>query len=172
MVYMKTGRYRIIVAIVLSVMVLGLGNGLADDKPAGSIPVFDDGLRDVATDNNMFADEELPSIKGLVKSFFVVIGLIVLFFVFLRWRYGFSSKIKGAKKNIQVVEHLMLGPKKYLYLVKVLDRLLVIGTSNDGLSLLCEMDESEKRELLKEPAESGDGFASLIKKISRGKDTK
>ena len=92
-----------------------------------------------------FLSNDLPSMKGMIKSFAIVIVLIALFFIFLKWKYKFFQGAKGNKKYIQVLEYSVLGPKKSIYLVKVIDKLLVIGATNDGLHLLCEMNELESQ---------------------------
>ncbi|MGR3317825.1 MAG: flagellar biosynthetic protein FliO [Candidatus Anammoxibacter sp.] len=154
------------VILLVSLMLwpnLGFGDDKTEEAPVTLEEVQESGYREGLFSNDM------PSIGGLVRSFAIVIGLILIFFVFLRWRYGTSRGLKGGKRYIQVLEHSMLGPKRYLYLVKVLDKLLVVGTTNDGMSLLCEMDETEKKELLDKPVETSEGFSSFLKKISRNK---
>lgn len=158
--------YKILLstAILLLLLMLGLNQGFSDERNDNSPVILNESQK--ADQKEGVLSKDLPSIKGLVRSFVIVIGLIVIFFVFLKWRYGFSRGIKGNKKYIQVLEYSMLGPKRYLYLVKVLDKLLVVGATNDGMSLLCEMNEAEKKELLEGSIAAGEGFSGLIKKIT------
>ena len=166
----------IAVVILLISLMLWPSSGFGEDKRFGDdkteeVPAT---LEEVQKSEHSEHNDELfsnnmPSIGGMVRSFAIVIGLIVLFFIFLKWRYGTSRGLKGGKKYIQVLEHSVLGPKRYLYLVKVLDKLLVVGSTNDGLSLLCEMDEAERKELLDKPVETKEGFSSFLNKISRNK---
>lgn len=161
-------KILLITAMLLLFLILGLNLCFGDDKTEKGPAILNEFQKE--KHDNSILSKELPSIKGLVRSFIIVIGLIVIFFVFLKWRYGFSRGIKGNRKYIQVLEYSMLGPKRYLYLVKVLDKLLVVGATNDGLSLLCEMNETEKKELLENTMATGEGFSSFIKKISGNKD--
>ena len=122
-------------------------------------------------DNEDIFEKDLPSIKGMASSFGIVIALIIIFFVFLKWRYGFSGGVKGNRKYIQVVESRSLGPKRYLYLVKVVDKLLVIGSTNDGLSLLSEMNDDGKVVQVEKPSSGADGFSGFLKKVYSNKNS-
>ena len=159
--------YKIsLIGMILSLsLIIGTYKSFADDQIV-EYPVSTAEESIDTEQQNKFFTKDVPSIKGLVKSFIIVIALISLFFVFLKWRYGFSKGVKGKKKHIQVLEYAMLGPKRYLYLVKVLDKLLVVGASNDGLSILSEIDGVDKDELLKETVTKGEGFSGFIKKFS------
>jgi len=115
--------------------------------------------------------KDLPSIKGMAGSLGIVIVLIIIFFLFLKWRYGFSGGVKGNRKYIQVVEYRSLGPKRYLYLVKVVDKLLVLGSTNEGLSLLSEMNDDGKVVQAEKPSSGDDGFSGFIKKVCCSKNS-
>lgn len=150
--------------ILLFTMSLGPNLSASNDKIEKVLPDLNES-QGIGNDNG-FLSNDLPSSKGLVKSFIIVIGLMVIFFAFLRWRYGFSRGLKGSKKYIQVIEYSMLGPKRYLYLVKIIDKVLVIGATGEGLSLLCEINETEGKELIVNPNPKESGFSNLINKIS------
>ncbi len=124
--------------------------------------------------NNKFLTSDFAPIKGVIQSFAIVIVLIAMFFVFLKWRYGgsFRGLKSNKKRHIQVIEHSMLGPKRAIYLVKVMDKLLVVGATGEGMSLLSEMDDAEKSELpgdLNTPPD--EGFSILLQKKDTGKDS-
>jgi len=109
---------------------------------------------------------KLPSLNvdGMIKSFIFVLVLIALFFVFLKWKYGGFRTGKGHRRYIQVVEQSMIGPKKNIYLVKIIDRLLIIGSSNDGMTLLSEIVGAEKDLVFEDLAAPKTGFSSFLKK--------
>lgn len=152
----------VIYIFFLLLPVLEQNISFADDKTGtGSATLT--GFQEIRTEDD-FLSNDLPSMKGMIKSFAIVIVLIALFFVFLKWRYKFFQGAKGSKKHIQVLEYSVLGPKKSIYLVKVLDKLLVIGATNDGLHLLCEMNESEKSEMIGNAALTGESFSGILKK--------
>ncbi|MGR3219763.1 MAG: FliO/MopB family protein [Candidatus Anammoxibacter sp.] len=158
----------VIAAVILLISLVLCPNLCFGADQAEEAPVGIEEVQQSEHSDDMF-DNDMPSISGMVRSFAIVIGLILIFFIFLKWRYGTSRGLKGGKKYIQVLEHSVLGPKRCLYLVKVLDKLLVVGSANDGLSLLCEMDEAGRKELLDKPIETKEGFSGLLNKISRNK---
>ncbi len=81
----------------------------------------------------------LAIIKALIPLIFIV-GLLygVLFFV---RKYSVSAKGKGSSLiKIKVLSSQMLMPKRYISVVRVEDKILVLGVSEHSISLLKEMD--------------------------------
>ncbi len=81
----------------------------------------------------------LDILKALVPLIFIV-GLLYGVLIFVR-KYGVS--FRGKKSNlisIKVLSSQMLMPKKYISVVKVEDKVLVLGVSENSISLLKELD--------------------------------
>ncbi|MFW6108486.1 MAG: FliO/MopB family protein [bacterium] len=78
-----------------------------------------------------------------IGSLAVVIGLIFVTGLVLR-RYMSGGKAPTTSRKVsELVEVTPLGSKRYLYLIRVADRLLVVGAGGDGLSLLSEIRDPE-----------------------------
>ncbi|MFN3694580.1 MAG: flagellar biosynthetic protein FliO, partial [Ignavibacterium sp.] len=84
-------------------------------------------------------------------SFFEILKLVFPLFLIVAMLYGvllFVKKyqFKGSKlnsDNLRIVTTLMLMPKKYLSVVKVNDKVLILGLSEQNITLLKEMNAEE-----------------------------
>ncbi len=82
---------------------------------------------------------------SVIKMLLVVIGLacaIVLFY-----RYGGKLKLRALPRNygLQKVETIHLGYRKFVSVLEIKDRVLVIGVGDKEVSLLTEWRNEEKR---------------------------
>ena len=71
----------------------------------------------------------------------IIFGLLygVLFFV---RKFSFSTKNKISKKlQVRVISNQMIMPKKYVSVIKIKDKLLVLGVSESSINLLKEFDD-------------------------------
>lgn len=81
-------------------------------------------------------------IKTLIPLFLIV-ALMYGVLVFVK-KYGI--KINGNKTgsiHINVISSQMIMPKKYISVVKVEDKLLVLGVSEQSITLLKELNQTE-----------------------------
>jgi len=85
----------------------------------------------------------MPLLIGrIVGALFLVSGLIVLG-VFLMKKFFNGARLPGgAKRQIRMIEATSLGGKRHIYLVRAMDRLLVIGASGEQIQLLSEIKDS------------------------------
>ncbi len=162
---MKSILLKSVLLIPFLLLSFALCDGLSfSDEKVANTPVVNTDFQKTSQQDDVISNG-LPSLnlKGMIKSLVLVLILIAGFFVFLKWRYSGFRGIKGNKKHIQLIDQAMLGPKKNIYLVKILDRIIVVGTSNEGMYLLSEMDASDKDDLFEVEKESGGNFAKFIK---------
>ena len=80
---------------------------------------------------------------GLVAPLCGVIGLIYLAAWFLKRKLGLKGMVRGKGDLSEVVEVTPLGRQRYMYLVRVVDRVLVLGVTQDTISALAEIPEDE-----------------------------
>lgn len=77
----------------------------------------------------------------------------------------YSFKRGGnALQNIKVLSNQMIMPKKFLSVVKVKDKLLILGVCENSINLLKEIDADESDFTNEINANSNQGFADLFKK--------
>lgn len=105
------------------------------------------------------------SIFDIVKSLLpllVILGLLFGVWIVVR-KYSFSLSGKKIRNlNIDVLHNQLILPKKYLSLVRIKDKILVLGISENNITVLKEMDYTEADEELV-PGESRPSFVDILK---------
>lgn len=87
---------------------------------------------------------------NVLLSFVLVILLIVgSAIVARRWMLGGGQ---SKERRMQVMETLVLNPKRALHIVKVGDQMLLIGATDQAINLLSELDQ----------ADGSAGFAAVL----------
>jgi flagellar biosynthetic protein FliO len=106
----------------------------------------------------------LPSGLKMVTMLSLVVGLmLVLFYLFKKYILK-NTPFGGTDKLVQVLGTGFLGPKKNIVLVEVAGEILVLGISDDNISLLTNIQDPEKIELIKN--RGGSGLSQLSKTVS------
>ncbi len=79
----------------------------------------------------------------IIKSLIPLIAVLGLLFgiLVLVKRHSFSLNSKKLKNiHVEVIHNEIILPKKYLSIVRVKDKILVLGISENNISLLKELD--------------------------------
>lgn len=114
--------------------------------------------------------QEVPGGYGLVllQTLFALAGVCVLAWVVLRWgaRRGIGVGAFGGR--VRVLERIALEPRRALYLVKVGERVLLLGAGEGGSpTLITELDPATlPLEEARKPA--GEAFRDVLTRL-RGK---
>jgi len=92
----------------------------------------------------------------------LIIGILYASLYFLR-KYSFKTKKDVARIiDINVISNKMIMPKKFISVVQVKDKLLVLGISENSVSLLKELDMPENIPQI--PESENESFLSMLKK--------
>ncbi len=79
----------------------------------------------------------------IIKSFIPLVLILGLLFGVLILVRKYSFSLGGKKQrsvNVDVIYNQLILPKKYLSLIRVQDKLLVLGISESSITLLKELD--------------------------------
>ena len=124
-----------------------------------------------------YSEKGLPGTPGaatlvgrVLGSLALVVGLIVVAaFVVKRWLGGRAVAVAGRGKVSQLVEVTPLGGKRFLYLIRVADRLLVVGAGGERMELLSEIRDPEVLGQVEQaaPARKTD-FLDLLRRVRGG----
>jgi flagellar protein FliO/FliZ len=106
-------------------------------------------------------------------SFFEIVKLIFPLLLICGMLYGllvfvkrFSFKRGGTSLlDIKVINNQMIMPKKFLSVVKVKDKLLILGVSENNISLLKEIDADETDLIDDSTNMPAQNFADIFKKF-------
>jgi flagellar protein FliO/FliZ len=115
------------------------------------------------------------NLLGLIARTIMALGVIILI-IFGIFRFLFKGQRWMGKNSelMQVLATIPLGSNKYIQMVEMLDRILVLGISDSSINLLLEITDKDTIDLIKtqkskEFSESGVGFstqlAGLLKKF-------
>ena len=124
------------------------------------------------------AEEQSPGLpkvdfSGALLEMFISLALVLgvllaVFWLVRRFLPGAAGAMGGG--SMRLLGRLSLGPRKFLALVEVADEVLVLGVSNDAISLVSKVKDpqalSEKRAPVQPP------FKSLFKKAQSGGEEK
>ena len=105
---------------------------------------------------------ELPSFGGLLLQALVSL-LVVSALAFVTIRFGLSRWLKdgrGQSDELAVLATLPLGGRRTVYLVKAVDRLLVLGSSEAGLTPLADLGQGSAEGFEEGPPQSEEGPTS------------
>ena len=100
---------------------------------------------------------------------------LVIVVVLAYWATRFLAGKFGVSQtgHLKVAESLFLGPNRHLYLLLVNGKVLLLGSTEHGLSLLKEFDDLQFYEELKKTAATNQvipagGFADLLNPLIKG----
>ncbi len=89
------------------------------------------------------------SFTDLINAFIpllIIFGLLYGILIFVK-KFSFSPRAKLSKSlSITVISNQMILPKKYISVVKVKDKLFVLGVSDTSINLLKELDYDQSLE--------------------------
>jgi len=101
-------------------------------------------------------------IKSLIPLL-AVLGMLYVVLVLVR-KYSFSLSGKKIKNlNIDVIHNQLILPKKYLSLVRVKDKLLVLGISENNINVLKELDYADFADATENGTEAKGNFVDILK---------
>ncbi len=99
--------------------------------------------------------------EGMAQFFTVlIIFIFVLFLAIITTRFaGNMQKGQMTNRNFKVIETFRVAPNKFLQIIKIGEKFVVIAVSKDNVTRICELDEEE----LEIPEESETDFAKTSK---------
>lgn len=79
----------------------------------------------------------------LLLSLALIISLMTVLFYLMKRFHLPSELFRSPTANIKIYEKLQIQPKKAIYLVKVLNKILVLGISESSFTVLTEINDPE-----------------------------
>jgi len=106
----------------------------------------------------------LSAIAKVVGALLVVVGLMLVLLYAIK-RLGLGQGRGGGGTAIAVLETRMLAPRKYISIVRVADRCLALGVTEQTISLLADLGEEGKAAFANQrTSPPASGFAALLQK--------
>lgn len=139
-------RSMITVAVMIVMAVIGMIVINLDRVEADDIGLFKKEATDVSSAATSYQSPTLlPSLYRIGGALALVIACIYAGIFLLKKVTGqrYSPGHKGSL--MEVVETLSIAPKKTLSLIRVVDRTVLIGVTDEHISVLSELDEEETK---------------------------
>jgi flagellar protein FliO/FliZ len=109
----------------------------------------------------------MVDIWDIIKALFPLIIIIGILYLVLRYVRKFYAPVKGvniSNYQVKVLTTQMIMPKKYVSVIKIKDKILVVGMSDNSINLLKELD-IEKDEITEQNITvEKNSFVDLFKK--------
>ena len=105
------------------------------------------------------------STLDILQAFIPLILIVALLYaaLFFIKKKGFRIKpVSSSKHGIEVISTQPIMPKKYLSLIRVKDKVLIVGLSENSMSLLKEIEYDE--DFREDESVPGNSFSELLKK--------
>lgn len=107
------------------------------------------------------------SVSDLLKALLPLILILGLLFgaMMLLRKYSFRGKGKDSGiLKIRVLNNKMIMPKKFISVIRVEDKLLVLGLSESSITLLKEFDLPENSRTDSASLQEDESFLAVLKK--------
>lgn len=104
-------------------------------------------------------------ILKLVFPLFLIVALLYGVLLFVK-KYQFKGS-KITSDNLKILTTMMLMPKKYLSVVKVNNKVLILGVSEQSITLLKELDAAEFNMSDDNQSSDSQNFLDLFKKMTK-----
>ena len=115
----------------------------------------------------MMSPELLAAAAKMIGVLVLIVGGLLAFNCYAR-RFFNNGSGHGAR-NLRVLESTPIGLKKAVTLVKVPGAVLVVGVTNDRITLLDRMDEADYKALATvEPSRAATTFQDHLRRFTGG----
>ena len=107
--------------------------------------------------------DRAESITQFLTVFLVFILVLALTYLTTRFVGGYQ-KAKSVNSNFEAIETYRITNGKYLQIVRVGEKYIVIGITKDSITNICELSADEVKQISGSPGQSVDAFRELFDK--------
>ena len=115
----------------------------------------------------------LATAQNSLQSLFELLGLILIFVIVLVVCYYTTRFVAGRqlvqKKmgNFEIVETFPIAQNKYLQLIRMGNKYVVISVAKDAVNVITELDEAEICQVQKDVSVSGKSFREILSGLTK-----
>lgn len=108
----------------------------------------------------MAPDSGLGSVLKMSAALFFILAMLLVIYYFMR-RLNIGGSFPGARKGVlEIVDRLALGPRQNITVIRYRDREMVVGVTQEKITLLHAEDEGH--------AKTNSDFAGYLEKEHSG----
>ena len=105
----------------------------------------------------------LPGVTKYLKSIGLILIVTVVALYFLRGKLGIKTGMGKRKRYLSVVDSVPLGSKKYIHLIKIPGKILVVGVTHEKIQTLSEITDKEMVDSINTETQGND-FVRFLKR--------
>jgi flagellar protein FliO/FliZ len=95
----------------------------------------------------------------------ILVFLLVLALTYFTTRFvGNYQKARSVNRNFEVIETYRITNGKYLQIVKIGEKYMVIGIGKDNITSICELSADDIKPVTESPSQSIETFKNLLDK--------
>lgn len=79
----------------------------------------------------------------MIAALVVACVLAILVVRYILPRLNFAKKFQS-DQHIKILSRISLGPKQYLYLVKIYEKCILLGATDHGINKIADLDDVNK----------------------------
>ena len=159
----------IVLAALIGVLSINTGPARAvkatDKAAATSVTQAETGLETAGDDSPGFYSSAAPSMFKIISALVVVIVAIYVGVYLLKRMMG--KKYSGNRQNnvLEVIETTYVAPKKSVTLLRVAEKSVLVGMSENQITVLTELDADQTRDVLAsiKPLQETENFGNILK---------
>jgi len=112
----------------------------------------------------------LEGILSLIAALLAVAFVIYLSYLFSRYISMGSAKINGAR-HMRIIDRLMVGQDRFLLIVGVMDKVLLVSVTSQAISVLGELNSDDFKDEFSEEHKGffENSFKSVLQNIMKPK---
>ena len=120
----------------------------------------------------------LATAQNSIQSLFELLGLILVFVIVLVVCYYTTRFVAGRqlvqKKmgNFEIVETFAIAQNKYLQLIRMGNKYVVISVAKDSITYITELEEEEVCQIQKNVTVSGKSFKEILSGFTKKQEEK
>lgn len=100
-----------------------------------------------------------------VTVLLIFVMVLVITMLVTRW-IGKFQKMQNTGENVQVLESVRISPSACVEILKIGKKYVAVAVAKDGVTMLCELDETELDEK-KYVQSNSDGFANILDTVKK-----
>lgn len=111
--------------------------------------------------------------QNSIQSLFELLGLILIFVIVLVVCYYTTRFVAGRQLvqkrmgNFEIIETFAISQNKYLQLIRMGNKYVVISVTKDSMNYITELDENEVRQIQKNAAVNGKSFKEILSGLTK-----
>lgn len=161
-------RNHLVLWLCMAVAVIAFHGSIFGDDADSAYQAAQSASAAQATDNDeevvpSLTESVVPSLTRIAITLVVVVAIIYLTVYLLRKLSGNRMGGVGRGKTVQVIEQTYLAPKKSVCLLKLADRAVLVGITDNNISLLSEFDwDSLPSDIMAKTNRMPGGFQNVL----------